>query len=146
MISFQNVIDLCFSEYLFSIFIAGLESYMVHSQPWLNPVFPEHSACVGPLHLPVVGGPFLLSSSVLPRPWTYSNVQPLHYQNGENWVILSEWGRSLTSTLGGRHLILFSKWTFVEEWSCLLVCQFRTWITLGKGFPSNQDRGSGHFV
>lgn len=63
---------------------------MVHGKPRLDPVFPEHRACVGPLHLPVVVGPFLRPSSLLPRPWTYPNVQPLHDQNGEDWVIVGE--------------------------------------------------------
>lgn len=107
---FQNVVDLSISECLFSLSMAGLEPYMVHSQSWLDPVFPEHSAGVGPLHLPVVVGPFLLSSPLLPRPWTYPNVRPLHCQNGKNWVILNKWGRFLASTLGGSQRILFWNW------------------------------------
>lgn len=97
----------------FFVFIAGLESYMVHSQPRLDTVLPEHSACVGPLHLPVVVGPFLLSSSLLPRPWTDPNVQPLHHQNGENWQTLS--------VLGWSSLISFSQSRSVKRWSRLLV-------------------------
>lgn len=61
----------------------GLEPYVVHSQPWLDPVLPEHSTRVGPLHLSVVAGPLLLPSSLLPWPRTHSNVLPLHRQDGE---------------------------------------------------------------
>lgn len=85
-----NVADLSVSEYCFSLSITGLESYMVYSQPWLDPVFPEHGAGVGPLHLPVAIGPLLLSSPLLPRPWTYPNVQSLHCQNGKNWETFNE--------------------------------------------------------
>lgn len=63
--------------------IAGLEPYMVHGQPGPDPVFPEHSAGVGSLYLPVVVGPVLLPSSLLPWSRPYSDVLPLHRQNGE---------------------------------------------------------------
>lgn len=48
------------------LFVAGLEPYVVHSQPRLDPVFPEHGAGVGPLYLSVVAGPVLLPSPLLP--------------------------------------------------------------------------------
>lgn len=70
------------------LIVAGLEPHVVHSQPWPNPVFPEHSAGVGPLCLFMVAGPFLLSSSLLPWPWMDSNVLPLHCQNGETFLFL----------------------------------------------------------
>lgn len=73
--------------------VAGLEPYVVHSQPRPNPVFPEHSAGVGPLYLSVVAGPFLLSSPLLPWPRTHSNVLPLLRQDGETslkcWPLFS---------------------------------------------------------
>lgn len=56
---------------------------MVHRQPRPYPVFPEHSAGVGPLYLSVVAGSLLLPSSLLPRPWAHSDVGPLRRQNGE---------------------------------------------------------------
>lgn len=108
----KAVVDLSLSEYLISLSIAGLESYLVHGQPGLDPVFPEHSAGVGPLYLPMVVGPFLLPSPLLPRPWTHPNVQSLHCQDGESWVILSYHGRFLATTIGARHLILFSNLEF----------------------------------
>lgn len=47
-------------------FYTGLEPYMVHCQSRPYPVFPEHSAGVGPLCLSVVAGSILLPSSLLP--------------------------------------------------------------------------------
>lgn len=61
----------------------GLEPYVVHSQPWSDPVLPEHRTRVGPLYLSVAAGPLLLPSSLLPWPRTHSNVLPLHRQDGE---------------------------------------------------------------
>lgn len=73
--------------------VAGLEPYMVHSQPGPDPVFPEHSTGLGSLYLSVVAGPFLLPSSLLPWPRTYSDVLSLHRQDGETshrlWPVFS---------------------------------------------------------
>lgn len=71
------------SFFFFLFFYTGLEPYMVHRQPRPYPVFPEHSAGVGPLCLSVVAGSILLPSSLLPWPWAHSDVWPLRHQNGE---------------------------------------------------------------
>lgn len=72
------LIQLCYP-----LFVVGLESHMVHSQPRPDPVFPEHSAGVGAVYLSVAVGAFLLPSPLLPWLRTHSNVLPLLRQDGE---------------------------------------------------------------
>lgn len=76
------ILDLLWTP-CFTFLLVGLESYMVHSQPWPDSVFPEHNIGVGPLYLPVVVGPFLLHSPLLPWSWIHSYVLPVHHQDGE---------------------------------------------------------------
>lgn len=71
------------SELSYFVSVAGLEPYMVHSQPRLNPVFSEHYPGVGPLCLSLVAGPLLLPSPLLSWPWAHSNVLPLLRKDGE---------------------------------------------------------------
>lgn len=80
---FPSNLRFCFFGSFFLFFHTGLEPYMVHRQSRPYPVFPEHSAGVGPLCLSVVAGSLLLPSSLLPWPWTHSDVWPLRRQNGE---------------------------------------------------------------
>lgn len=79
----KNIVLISIFWHSHFLFFAGLEPHLVHSQPRLDTVFPEHCAGMGPLYLSLAVGPFLLPSPLLPRPWTHSNVCTLHCQDGE---------------------------------------------------------------
>lgn len=103
----------------FFCFYTGLEPYMVHHQSRPYPVFPKHSAGVGPLYLSVVAGSLLLPSSLLPWPWTHSDVWPLRRQNGEtsheNFSQVSAFVKLFLvpkkKTVCKVNSVLFSKWS-----------------------------------
>lgn len=65
--------------------IPGLEPDMVHTHPWTERLFSEHSAGLGAVYLPVALLAVLLPSSLLPWSRTPAALAALQRQAGE-WV------------------------------------------------------------